>query len=68
MYKVFKSSVIVEGERYISYGITNNEDVCIEDISVDEIKVNKLAYLLSKEKTDKKYVMDFIEDFLTDLY
>jgi len=68
-YTLIVSSITVEDQQYDSYGIACKEKdklvKCVEDISVDEQKVENLVKLMNKLKLDPIQLEEVIEDSIS---
>ncbi len=65
MYSVIESEVVIEGEKHKTYGLKNEQDFVLKDISTDFNEVYELSKLLTKEEVEEKYVVDYVEEFLS---
>ena len=68
-YTIIVTSVTVEEKEYESYGIAcrDNEKIMkfVEDISVDEVAVERLVKLFNRLKLDPVQLEEAIEDALS---
>ena len=66
MYKVVQGIVEIEGEHYVTFGLSFDDVIVVPDISSNKQNVERLAELFNKEKVDVTEVELFIEEFLAE--
>ena len=64
-YKVIEDKVSIEGQSFITYGISYN-DITIHDISIRKDKIVKLINKCNDYKLEPIHIYDVIEDFLAE--
>lgn len=65
MYKLTDKKIVVENQQYTVYGIKYNDTICIDDISTDKNKVEKLISDCNNHELDPIHLADIVEDFLS---
>jgi hypothetical protein len=67
-YSIIKSRVLIDGNKYISYGIKSRKGLrtvnSFRDISLNINDVKKLCALLNDSNISEVHFYDIIEDFL----
>lgn len=63
IYSMYNETYILDGNKYIGYGIKGN-GINFEDISVNFTAVQNLAVLCNRLNVDSVHMQDIVEDFL----